>query len=162
MSGFLLNLPGHLVWWSVALLLAAAEVLLPGYFLLWIGVGAAGTGIVVLLLPHLGVLAQALCFTVLAFLSCAAYWRWLRPHLARGERGDATLNRRGASLIGRRLVLTEAIREGRGRARVGDGLWLVSGPDLPAGQEVEVTGVHGVLLQVRAASVAGSEGTQPG
>ena len=109
MSALFLNLPGHLVWWSVALILAAAEVLAPGYFLIWIGLGAAATGGLVLLLPQLGVLAQALSFTLLAFLSCAAYWNWLRPRLQRGERSDATtLNRRGASLVGRRLVLAEA------------------------------------------------------
>ena len=147
MSALFLNLPGHLVWWSVALILAAAEVLAPGYFLIWIGLGAAATGGLVLLLPQLGVLAQALSFTLLAFLSCAAYWHWLRPRL---QRSDATtLNRRGASLVGRRLVLTEAIRDGRGRARVGDGVWLATGPDLPAGSEVEVVGSEGVLLNVR-------------
>ena len=150
MSALFLNLPGHLVWWSVALILAAAEVLAPGYFLIWIGLGAAATGGLVLLLPQLSVLAQALSFTLLAFLSCAAYWRWLRPRLQRGERSDATtLNRRGASLVGRRLVLTEAIRDGRGRARVGDSVWLATGPDLPAGSEVEVVGSEGVLLNVR-------------
>ncbi len=157
----LASLPGHLVWWTVALLLAAAEVLVPGYFLLWIGVGAAATGVVVLLLPQSGVLAQALSFTLLAFLSCAAYWRWLRPRLARGERSDPTLNRRGASLVGRRVVLADAIRDGRGRAHVGDGIWLVEGPDLPAGSEVEITGAQGVLLSVRPASPAADAGRPP-
>lgn len=150
MTQFIVNMPGHFVWWSLALLLAAAEVLAPGYFLLWVGVGAAATGFVVMLLPQLGVLAQAVTFTVLAFLSCAAYWRGLRPRLLRGESSEATLNRRGAGLIGRRLVLSEAISEGRGRVRVGDGVWLATGPDLPAGSEVEVVGAEGILLKVRA------------
>ena len=165
MTQFIANMPGHFVWWSLALLLAAAEVLAPGYFLLWIGVGAAATGFVVMLLPQLGVLAQALAFTVLAFLSCAAYWRWLRPRLQRSEYSDTTLNRRGASLIGRRLVLSEAISEGRGRVRVGDGVWLATGPDLPAGSEVEVIAAEGVLLRVRAvpdAPPATAETANPG
>lgn len=150
MTQFIVNMPGHFVWWSLALVLAAAEVLAPGYFLLWIGIGAAATGFVVMLLPQLGVLAQAVAFTVLAFLSCVAYWRWLRPRLQRSEYSDTTLNRRGASLIGRRLVLSEAIHEGRGRVRVGDGVWLATGPDLPAGSEVEVIAAEGILLKVRA------------
>lgn len=149
MIQFIATLPGHFVWWSLALLLAAAEVLMPGYFLLWIGLGAAATGFVVLAFPQLGVLAQAAAFTALAFLSCAAYWHWVRPRLQRGEHADATLNRRGASLVGRRLVLSEAIREGRGRARVDDSFWLATGPDLPAGSEVEVVSAEGVLLSVR-------------
>jgi membrane protein implicated in regulation of membrane protease activity len=165
MTQFILNLPGHFVWWSLALLLAAAEVLAPGYFLLWIGIGAAATGFVVMLLPQLGVPEQAVAFTVLAFLSCAVYWRWLRPHLQHDEYSDTTLNRRGASLIGRRLVLSEAIEEGRGRVRVGDGVWLATGPDLPAGSEVEVIAAEGILLKVRAvqdAAAASAEATNPG
>jgi len=53
-------------------------------------------------------------------------------------------------MIGQRYVLIEAIVNGRGKARVGDGQWLVTGPDLPAGAEVEVVGVDGALLKVRA------------
>ncbi len=152
MIHFLTSLPGHFVWWSAALVLAAAEVLAPGYFLLWIGLGAAATGALVMVLPNLGVLAQSMSFTTLAFLSCVSYWYWLRPAMQRGDRQDVTLNRRGASLVGQRLVLTEAIREGRGRVRVGDSVWLATGPDLPAGTEVEVIDVEGVLLNVRPAN----------
>ena len=32
------ELPAHYLWWILALLLIASEVLLPGYFLLWIGI----------------------------------------------------------------------------------------------------------------------------
>jgi len=53
-------------------------------------------------------------------------------------------------MIGQRYVLVEAIVNGRGKARVGDGQWLVAGPDLPVGTEVEVVGVDGSLLKVRA------------
>ena len=161
MIHFLTSLPGHFVWWSAALVLAAAEVLAPGYFLLWIGLGAAAMGALVMVLPDLGVLAQSISFTTLAFLSCAIYWYWLRPAMRRGERHDATLNRRGASLVGQRLVLTEAIREGRGRVRVGDSVWLATGPDLPAGTEVDVVNVEGVLLDVRPASAAMDVSAEP-
>ena len=48
------------------------------------------------------------------------------------------LNRRGAQLIGRIATLAEPIKDGRGRIRIGDTLWRVSGPDLPAGTRVRV------------------------
>jgi membrane protein implicated in regulation of membrane protease activity len=35
---------------------------------------------------------------------------------------------------------------------VGDSLWLVSGPDLPAGSTVEVVAVDGNILKVRSAA----------
>lgn len=140
----------HYWWWILALVLIAVEVILPGYFMLWIGIAAGATGLVVLVLPGLSALGQALVFVVLAFLSCAAYWYGLRPRLMRNEPGDARLNRRGEQKIGQRYVLVEAIVNGRGKAKVGDSQWLVRGPDLPVGSMVEVVGVDGTTLLVRA------------
>jgi inner membrane protein len=140
----------HYWWWILALALIAIEVMLPGYFMLWIGIAAGVTGLLVLLLPGLSLISQSLVFAVLAFVSCAAYWYLLRPRLMRNEPGDARLNRRGEQKIGQRYVLVEPIVNGRGKAQVGDGQWLVSGPDLPVGCMVEVVGVDGTTLLVRA------------
>lgn len=144
------NVGLHYLWWILALVLIAAEILLPGYFLLWIGIGAALTGVVMLVLPGLSLLVQAIVFGVFAFLSCAGYWYWVRPRLQEREPGDARLNRRGEQSIGQHYVLAEAIVNGRGRARVGDTLWTVSGPDLPVGATVEVVSVEGNTLMVKA------------
>jgi membrane protein implicated in regulation of membrane protease activity len=141
----------HYLWWIVALVLIGAEVLLPGYFLLWIGIGAAATGLLALVAP-LSMLAQAIAFVVFAFLSCAIYWYALRPRMRRTDQSESRLNRRGEQNIGRQYVLAEAIVNGRGKARVGDGLWLVSGPDLPAGTTVEVVAVEGNTLLVKPAA----------
>ena len=99
----------HYWWWILALVLIAVEVALPGYFMLWIGIAAGLTGLLVLLAPGLSMLAQALAFAALAFLSCAAYWYWLRPRLMRDEPSGSRLNRRGEQCIGQRYVLAEAI-----------------------------------------------------
>lgn len=141
----------HYLWWIVALVLIAIEVIMPGYFMLWIGIGAAVTGLLVLLVPGLSLVVQAIVFVVLAFASCAAYWYAVRPALQKGEQNDGKLNRRGEQLIGGRYVLAEPIVNGRGKAKVGDGQWLVSGPDLPAGSTVEVVAVEGATLKVRSA-----------
>ncbi len=143
----------HYLWWILALLLFAGEVLAPGFFLLWIGIAAAVMGLVMLAFPGLGILAQAVLFAVLAFASCMVWWRWLRPRLGRNDDPAAqNLSRRGAQMIGRRYVLVEPIVNGRGKARVGDTQWLVEGPDMPRGVEVEVEGVEGSTLKVRAPS----------
>ncbi len=150
-----MNFPAHYLWWVLALLLIAGEVLLPGYFMLWIGIAAAAMGVVLFVVPALGVLAQAVLFALLAFVSCFAYWKWVRPQLAREAAPEAAgLNRRGVRMIGQRYVLSERIVNGRGKAHVGDGQWLVEGPDLPVGTEVEVIGVEGTTLKVRAVSAA--------
>jgi inner membrane protein len=143
------SVAAHYLWWIVALVLIAIEVIMPGYFMLWIGIGAAATGLLVLLLPGLSLLAQAIAFAVLAFVSCAVYWYAVRPKLQQHEPGDERLNRRGEQLIGQHYVLIEAIVNGRGKARVGDGQWLVNGPDLPVGSTVEVVAVEGASLKVR-------------
>lgn len=146
------ELSTHYLWWILALLLIAGEVMLPGYFMLWIGLAAAAMGVVLWFAPALGVLPQAVLFALLAFAACVAYARWLRPRLERRAPGDERLNRRGEQMIGQRYELIEPIINGRGKARVGDGQWLVSGPDLPLGSTVEVVAVDGTMLQVRAAA----------
>ncbi|MDQ6646416.1 MAG: NfeD family protein [Pseudomonadota bacterium] len=142
----------HYLWWILAFAMIAGEVLLPGYFLLWIGLGAAAMGVVLWLMPTLGLLSQAISFGVLAFGFCAVYARWIKPRLERRTPGGEHLNRRGEQMIGKRYELIEPIVNGRGKARVGDGQWLVNGPDLPLGSTVEVTAVDGSTLQVRPAA----------
>lgn len=144
----------HYLWWIVALLLIGGEVILPGYFMLWIGIAAAAMGLVVLAVPDIGVIGQAILFGVLAFLSCFAYWKFVRPRLDRIPAGNERLNRRGEQLIGQRFPLCEAIVRGRGKAKIGDGMWLVTGPDLPVGATIEVLSVDGTTLQVKAVDVA--------
>ncbi|HEX5305858.1 MAG TPA: NfeD family protein [Dyella sp.] len=146
------DLSAHYLWWILALLLIAGEVLLPGYFMLWIGLAAAAMGILLWLVPGLGLLLQAVLFAVLAVAACVIYARTLRPRIERSTPGSERLNRRAAQMIGQRYVLTEAIVNGRGKARVGDGEWLVAGPELPLGATVEVVAVDGTTLQVRASA----------
>jgi membrane protein implicated in regulation of membrane protease activity len=143
----------HYLWWIVSLLLIGGEVILPGYFMLWIGIAAAAMGVVLLVVPDMGALAQAIVFAVFAFLSCFAYWKLVRPRLDRIPPGNERLNRRGEQLIGQRYVLCEPILNGRGKAKVGDGAWLVTGPDLPLGATVEVMGIDGTTLRVKAVDV---------
>jgi len=145
------ELSTHYLWWILALLLIGGEVLMPGYFMLWIGLAAAAMGVVLWLLPSLALLMQAVLFALLAFAACVLYARLLRPRLERRAPGSEQLNRRGEQMIGQRYVLIEPIVNGRGKARVGDGQWLVSGPDMPSGSTVEVVAVDGTTLKVRAA-----------
>ena len=146
------ELSTHYLWWILALLLIAGEVLMPGYFMLWIGLAAAAMGVVLWLVPSLALLAQAVLFAALAFAACVIYARLLRPKLERREPGSERLNRRGEQMIGQRYQLIEPIINGRGKACVGDGQWLVSGPDMPVGSTVEVVAVEGTTLKVRAAT----------
>lgn len=141
------NLVSHYGWWLLALVLIAAEMVAPGYFMLWIGIAAGVMGLVALFAPGIPALAQAVLFGVFAIASCLVYWKFIRP-IAEQRDDQPLLNRRGAQLVGQRFVLAEAIVNGRGRVKVGDSEWLAEGPDLPAGAEVEVVGVSGTTLRV--------------
>lgn len=140
----------HYGWWLLALVLVGAELLMPGFFLLWIGIAAAAMGLILTFAPPLSLLSEAILFAALSLISCFVYWKFIR-HAVEAPSEQPLLNRRAAQHVGRRYVLESAIVNGQGKARVGDSHWLVEGPDLPAGATVEVIGVDGTTLKVRAA-----------
>ena len=142
------NLIDNYGWWLLALVLIGAEMIAPGYFMLWIGIAAGIMGVVVLIVPTLSAIAQAVVFAGLAIATCAIYWRFIRP-LAEHRNDQPLLNRRGEKLVGQRFVLVQPIVNGRGKVSVGDGSWLAEGEDLPAGREVEVVACEGTALKVR-------------
>jgi membrane protein implicated in regulation of membrane protease activity len=136
-------------WMVLGFVLLALEIIVPGVFLLWIGVAALITGVISLMIwdaPLWSWQAQVLVFLVLSLVSA-----YLGNRLMGGRKGQTDqplLNRRSEQLIGRTATLTEPIREGRGRIQLGDTLWLVSGPDLPTGTRVRVASVQGSELVV--------------
>jgi len=136
-------------WWGVALALFAAEALLPGSFMLWLGFAAVGTALVDLVLPMSGA-AQWMLFAVLSLVSVGAGWQYKRTH-PKGETDQPLLNRRGAQLVGQVFVLESAIVDGRGRLKIGDAFWTAHGPDLPAGVRVRVLAADAGSVTVEAA-----------
>ena len=133
-------------WWILAVVLMALEIIVPGVFLLWLGIAAGITGLAALAVPGLWWQAQGLLFAVLSVASVWGWRQWQRRHPTSTDR--PTLNRRGEQYVGRRLTLDQPIVNGRGHIRVDDGTWRVEGPDLPAGTAVVVRGVGGTLLKV--------------
>jgi membrane protein implicated in regulation of membrane protease activity len=89
-------------------------------------------------------------FVILSLASCFLYWKFIR-HARDALTDQPLLNRRAEQYVGRRYVLDSAIVNGHGKARVGDSLWLVEGPELPAGSPIEVISVDGTTLKVQKA-----------
>lgn len=139
-------------WWLLGLLLLAAELVMPGVFLVWIGAAAIVIGALSLLLWETSFWVwqlQALVFAVLAVVATLAGRRFLSNGNAVTD--QPLLNQRTASLVGRTATLHEPITEGRGRIRLDDTFWPVMGPDLPAGTRVRISASSGRDLTVEAA-----------
>ncbi|MCZ0734716.1 NfeD family protein [Phreatobacter sp. AB_2022a] len=134
-------------WIALAAVLLVAEIVAPGYFLVWLGAAAAATGLIFLILPGAGWQWQTGVFAVLALASVIGWFRFAWNRKAE-ESDQPLLNRRLESLVGREFVIDEPIQSGRGRLRVGDSVWAATGPDCPSGTRVRVSGIEGTTLVV--------------
>ena len=132
-------------WVIAGLVLAGAEIVVPGVFLIWLGLAALATGLTALVIP-LPWQGQTLLFAALAVALVALA---TRLHRRTGPQ-DTRLNRADRGLIGREGVLAEPIVQGTGRLRFDDTLWRIEGPDLPVGERVRVVGLSGTVLRVEA------------
>lgn len=148
MPGWLSNVEPHWAWLTIGVVLCAAEVVTPGFFLVWLGVAAIATGVLAFVLP-ISVPVQLGVFAVLAFIALYSARRWLKNNPIVST--DPLLNQRGGRLVGEVLTLVTAIENGRGRAKVGDGEWPVRGPDAAEGTKVRVVSADGGVLEVEAA-----------
>ncbi|MBP7062848.1 NfeD family protein [Ferrovibrio sp.] len=142
--------PWH--WLALGVALAGLEILLPGAVLIWFGAAAFCVGGLLWLLPDLSSAAQFGSFAVLAPL-CLGLGLWLRKRGAAAN-PEAVVNQGAARLIGQRGRLEGALENGHGEMRLGDTVWPVRGPDLPAGSIVQVIGAEGALLLVTPAPPA--------
>lgn len=142
------NLEPHWFWLVLGGLLGIAEILIPGFFLIWLAVAAIITGLVAFLTP-LSMTLQIALFAILAVAAVYAGRRWFAMNPI--ESSDPNLNHRGARLIGETVTVVEAIADGRGRVKVGDSVWNAKGSDAAEGAKVRVTGSEGATLLVEPA-----------
>jgi len=140
----------HVFWLSLGGLLLAAEMLGGNGYLLWSGVAAVITGLLVWLLP-LGWEWQGALFAVLTLVAAWLWWRWLNRQVRSQKPTDSALNQRGQQLVGKRYTLDDTLINGRGHVRIGDSSWpVIADDDLVAGTRVEVIAVEGITLRVKA------------
>jgi len=136
--------PQH--WLILGLVLLIAEMASGTTYLLW----PAAAAFVTALIAYFGV-PNWIELTIFALLVIALTY-WGRPLVQNlRKREDATLNERGAALVGTRGVVTE-FANGAGAVKVGDTVWrAVSDEALTSGESVQVSAVDGVTLTVKRA-----------
>ena len=140
-----MTLPSAWAWLILGVVLVGAETLAPGVFLVWLGIAALLTGVLDWAFD-LSWQTAGVIFALLTVLSVLA-----GRVLTRGAKDAPPWLGRGEALVGRSFTLDQPITDGAGRIRVGDSVWRVVGPDLPAGAAVRVARVDGATLVVEPA-----------
>lgn len=141
-------------WFALAGVMLLFEMLIPGIFFMFVAAGAAAVGVVLLIAPSLPLTWQLLIFIAVAIVTAYVGRKYLVRFQHRRDTTDVeTLNKRGTEFIGQSVPLIEPIVAGRGRARIGDSTWTVTGPDTPAGTLVEVIASNGAELRVKPRAV---------
>jgi hypothetical protein len=132
-----------IIWMAAGLVLLAIEIHTPGAFMMWLGLAACGTGLVVLA-SGIGFALQVVTCAVLAAIALSIGLRFRhRP---------VRLNTQQAGLAGR--AATALAFQGReGRVRVGDSDWAARVPpdvaEPASGSRLRVEAVDGTVLIVR-------------
>ena len=148
MAEWLDTVSTHWFWLSLGLVLGVAEMVVPGFFLMWLGLAALIVGGLDYFLP-ITVAYQVAMFATLSVVTVFAGKKFLHDNPIATE--DADLNNRGARLTGEIVTVAEAIVNGHGRVKVGDSVWSARGVDAELGSRVKVVGADGAVLLVETA-----------
>lgn len=135
-------------WMILAAVLFALELVAPGIFLMWFGLAAAVTGLI-MFRYDISWQWQLIWFCGLSLASVLLANRYLRKNPLESDR--PLLNQRAIQLIGQSFDLIDPIVNGRGSIRTGDTIWRVEGPELPKGTRIKVVGADGTVLKVEPA-----------
>lgn len=134
-------------WWILAAVLLICEMATWTVYFFWIALAAGVTGVIKFFVPNMQWEWQFVIFAVLTVASLYTWYRYNKNKPLTQE--QQLLNRRGDQYVGNVLTLETPIQAGRGKAKVGDSVWLVTcDQDLPAGSKVKVTAAESALLRV--------------
>ena len=139
------GIDAHWLWVALGLILATAEMLIPGVYLLWLALAALATGVLTYMLD-LSLTMQVIDFAFLSLIIVFSVKRFLKDSPIVSS--DPLLNNRGGRLIGQTAVVTAPITHGEGRVHQGDSDWTARGPDMDVGERVRITAVEGTILRV--------------
>ena len=139
------NLEPGWLWMIGGILLLIAEVIAPGFFLVFIGVAALATGAFTLLFG-MPLAFQLILFTIYALVAVMIGRKVYANQAA--DSSDPLLNDRAARMVGKSVTVIVAVDEHSGRVRVGDSEWSARGGPGRPGERVRITGVDGNCLLV--------------
>jgi len=143
-----LHLDPAWLWLIGGVVLLIAEVIAPGFSLIFIGAAAIATGLLAMALG-VGLVLQFGLFAILAFLAARIGGR--RFYASRYDySADPLLNDRAARLLGKVVVVVQPVDSHAGRVRVGDSEWSARGGPAAIGERVRIVDIDGNCLKVEA------------
>lgn len=136
-------------WLFLAVFLLLLEALLPGIFLLWLGLGAAMVGIFLLLVPQAGLAWQLFALVLSISAAVAAGLKWQKKTV---RSQPNSLNQGLEGYIGRTARVSQAFSHGLGRVSLEDSSFPARTDEttLELNQVVTITGIHGAGFIVAA------------
>jgi membrane protein implicated in regulation of membrane protease activity len=144
----------QLEWWHWAvggILLVIAELAVPGFVLIWFGVGALAVAVMLALLPATGINAQLLVWLVVSVGLLSAWLKVFRRDMHKTRIGMSA----EVSPVGEIGLLTRDVapfQNGEIRLQkpmLGSDVWpCIADVALNAGDRVKVLAVEGSLLKV--------------
>lgn len=142
------------VWFAAGLLLLLLEVLTGSLFLLWPGVSALLFALITWLLPDLSTAAQIFGFAAVAVALTFIGRSYFQLKPANQASDRPLLNRRGAQLVGRRVLAVSEFENGQGYVKLDDTQWLARTEEafaITSGAALKIVRVDGSTLVVEPA-----------
>lgn len=134
------------LWLIGGIVLLIAEVIAPGFFLMFIGAAAIATGLLSLLAP-MGIPLELAVFAVLAVILVRVGGR--RAYASKYDFStDPLLNDRAGRLLGKVVTVVQPVDANSGRVKVGDGEWSARGGPAAVGDRVRIVDIDGNCLKV--------------
>jgi membrane protein implicated in regulation of membrane protease activity len=146
----LFNTWGVWSWMSLGVILMILELLVPGTFLIWFGLGCLLTGLTVLIFSELTLSIQLLIFVIMSLI-CVTFGIFIYAKIFGKNKDNEHHKKTGAHrYIGNRFIVVEPIKNGRGKITIGDSVWIaLSDNNFKKGDEVTVVDVKGTQLIVK-------------
>jgi membrane protein implicated in regulation of membrane protease activity len=128
-------------WIIVGAAIAGLEILVPGMYLLWIGLGAVAVGVVLARYPELSLAWQMLVFAV-SMVSSIGIGFWIQRRSGRTKHARF-LNRELKAMIGQSYIAIAPFTVGHGRIKVQDSSYAaISDEAIEAGDVVKVIAIE--------------------
>lgn len=128
-------------WIIIGVAIAGLEILIPGIFLLWVGLGAIAVGLILARYPDLSLAWQILVFAA-SMLASLGLGFWIQRRSGRG-RQSRFLNRELKTMVGQSYVAIQPFIVGHGRIKVQDSSYAaVSEEVIEAGDVVTVVAIE--------------------